>query len=83
MGHAPDGRHRFVHPDSQQAVYTPIGVGLPGDGNPVVLVDGEAVATWTYSAKEGGDVQPFDGFGPKARKRVSEELDNVAALLGS
>jgi hypothetical protein len=42
MGHAPDGRRRFVHPDVQRRVYTPIGTGFPGDGNPVVLVDGEA-----------------------------------------
>ncbi|HEX6207229.1 MAG TPA: crosslink repair DNA glycosylase YcaQ family protein [Actinomycetota bacterium] len=83
MGHAPDGRARFVHPDVQPRVYEPIGVGLPGDGNPVVLVDGEVVATWTYSLKDGADVQPFDTLGPGTRKKVEEELDAIAAFLAT
>jgi winged helix DNA-binding protein len=83
MGHAPDGRHRFVHPDVQRVVYTPLGVGLAGDGNPVVLIDGEAVATWTYTLKEGADVQPFDTIGPRSCRRVDEKLDAVASLLAS
>ena len=81
MGHAPDGRQRFVHPDVQQRVYTPIGVGLPGDGNPVVLVDGRAVATWTYSLKHGADVQPFDSLGPTVRRKVDAKLEAVAGFL--
>jgi Winged helix DNA-binding domain len=81
MGYAPDGRRRFVHPEVQERVYTPIGIGLPGDGNPVVLVDGEAVATWTYTVKEGPAVQPFDRLGPKTRRRVDEELFAIAGLL--
>lgn len=81
MGHAPDGRARFVHPDVQERVYDPIGVGLPGDGNPVVLADGEVVATWTFSLKEGADVQPFDALGPAVRRKVQERLDAVAGFL--
>lgn len=81
MGHAPDGRGRLVHPDLQERVYDPIGVGLPGDGNPVVLVDGQAVATWTFSLKEGGSVQPFDAMGPTIRGRVEERLEAVAGFL--
>jgi winged helix DNA-binding protein len=81
MGYAPDGRRRFVHPDVQRIVYTPIGVGLAGDGNPVVLVDGEAVGTWTFSLKDGADVQPFEALGPKIRKRIEAKLDEVAGLL--
>lgn len=83
MGHAPDGRRRFVHPDLQERVYTPIGVGLPGDGNPVVLVDGEVVATWTYSKKEGPRVQELDPLSSKARMKVDEELESIVSLLGS
>jgi Winged helix DNA-binding domain len=83
MGHAPEGRSRFVHPDVQERVYTPLGAGLPGDGNPVVLVDGEVAATWTFSKKDGAEVQPFDKLGPKIRKRVGEKLDAVAELLVS
>lgn len=81
MGLAPDGRARLVHPDVQQRVYDPIGVGLPGDGNPVVLADGEVVATWTYSLKEGAEVQPFDALGPTTGRKVAERLEGVARFL--
>ena len=81
MGLAPDGRERFVHPDVYSAVYTPIGVGLPGDGNPIMLVNGEAVATWTFSLKEGPSVHPFDRLSASVRKRVDERLEAVAGLL--
>jgi hypothetical protein len=81
MGYAPDGRRRFVHPDNQAAVYTPIGPGLPGDGNPVVLVDGQVAATWTFTVKDGPAVQPFDTLGPRVRKRVDEKLKEIAGLL--
>ncbi|MFN2388008.1 MAG: DNA glycosylase AlkZ-like family protein [Actinomycetota bacterium] len=83
MGHAPDGRRRFVHPDLQRAVYTPIGAGLSGDGNPVVLVDGEVVATWTYTVKDGAQVQPFDRLGTRTRARIDDRLAEVVGLLGS
>lgn len=83
MGHAPDGRQRFVHPDVQPRVYTPIGVGLPGDGNPVVLVDGEAVATWTFTLKDGSAVQPFDTLGPTIRRKVEEKFEVIVQLLAS
>jgi Winged helix DNA-binding domain len=83
MGLAPDGRQRFVHPDVQQRVYTPIGTGFSGDGNPVVLVNGEAVATWTFSLKESADVQPFDKLGARTKKRVDQKLDEITALLSS
>jgi hypothetical protein len=82
MGHAPDGRRRFVHPDVQRRVYTPIGTGLAGDGNPVILVDGEVVGTWTYTLKDGAAVQPFAALGAKTGRRVDEQLDAVAGLLG-
>jgi hypothetical protein len=83
MGLAPDGRQRFVHPDVQKRVYTPIGTGLPGDGNPVVLIDGEAVATWTFSLKDGAAVQPFGKLGPTVKKRVDGKLSEIASLLSS
>jgi hypothetical protein len=81
MGHAPDGRARFVHPDVQVRVYTPIGTGLTGDGNPVVLVNGEAAGTWTFTRKDGPEVQMFDRVGPRTMRRVNEELEAVAGLL--
>ena len=81
MGHAPDGRVRFVHPDVQQRVYTPIGTGLPGDGNPVVLVDGEAVATWTLTQKDGAKIQAFDTLGARTRKAIANKLAELTSLL--
>jgi Winged helix DNA-binding domain len=81
MGYAPDGRERSVHPDVQADVYNPIGTGLPGDGNPVILVDGEVAGLWTFSQKEGPEVLPFDSFGPRTRRQVDQKLDEVAGLL--
>ena len=81
MGYAPDGRERFVHADNHAAVYTPIGPGLPGDGNPIVLVDGQATATWTFTVKDGPAVQPFDTLGPRIRQRVDEKLEQIGDLL--
>lgn len=81
MGHAPDGRARFVHPDVQRAVYTPIGTGLAGDGNPVVLVDGAVAGLWTYTLKDGAHVEPFDTLGPSVRRTVDDRLEKVARLL--
>lgn len=81
MGLAPDGRQRFVDPDIQHLVYTPIGPGLPGDGNPVVLVDGRVAGIWTYTLKDGARVQPFGSYGPKVKQRVDAKLEEVAALL--
>jgi hypothetical protein len=81
MGFAPDGRQRLVHPDVQPRVYTPLGVGLPGDANPVVLVDGEVAGTWTFSRADGAAVQPFEPLGPRARRRLEERLDAAAGVL--
>jgi hypothetical protein len=83
MGLAPDGRQRLVHPDVQRRVYTPIGTGLAGDGNPIVLIDGQAAATWTFSLKDGAHVQPFDKLGVRVVRRVGAKLDEIAALLTS
>lgn len=82
MGHAPDGRRRFVHTDVQKPVYTPIGAGLAGDGNPVILVDGEVAGLWTYTMKEGPRVEPFDKLGPAVRRKVDAGLDRLVTFLG-
>ena len=81
MSYAPDGRARFVHPDVQADVYTPIGTGLSGDGNPVILVDGQVAGLWTFSQKEGPKVLAFDPLGIRTRKLVDAQLDEVAGLL--
>jgi hypothetical protein len=81
MGHAPDGRRRFVHPDVQRPVYTPLGTGLSGDGNPVILVDGEVAGLWSYTLKDGPRVEPFDTLGPTVRRKVDDELDRLVRFL--
>jgi Winged helix DNA-binding domain len=82
MGLAPDGRARFVHPDVQPRVYSQGGGGtLPGDGFPVVLVDGAAVGLWRLTAKDGPSVELFDNVGARTRARIDQRLETVAALL--
>ena len=80
MGHAPDGRARFVHPDVQRRVYTPLKVGLAGDGQPVVLIDGEASGLWDLTRK-GVTLDLFDTVGPRIRRRIDERLAAAAAFL--
>lgn len=88
MGFAPDGRARLVHPDNQKRIYVQKGVvapgqpnlGLPGDGYPVVLVDGEAVGTWNVTLK-GYSTELFDTVGPATRHRLDQRLAAAAALL--
>lgn len=88
MGYAPDGRARLVHVDNQPRIYVRKGVvapgqpnvGLPGDGYPVVLVDGEAVGTW-HVALSGTTVHLFDSLRAATRRRLTERLEAVDALM--
>jgi hypothetical protein len=90
MGHAPDGRARLVHADNQPRIYVCKGVvapgqpnvGLPGDGYPVVLVDGEAVGTWNLALK-GTTVHLFDTVGPATQRRLAERLEAVDVLMSA
>jgi hypothetical protein len=77
-----EGRERFVHPSVQKRVYTPIGTGLAGERNPIVLVDGHAVAIWTFSLPDGPSLQSFDRP-PRTNRRVDDKLNEVAGLLSS
>lgn len=51
MGYPPDGRRRFIDDDHLPVAYTSV-TGSPGatsgDGLPLVLRGGRAVATWTH-----------------------------------
>jgi hypothetical protein len=88
MGHAPDGRARLVHSDNQWRIYVQKGVvapgqpnlGLPGDGYPVVLVDGEAVGTWNLTLK-GSSCEVFDTITTTVRRRLDERLGAAASFL--
>jgi len=88
MGLAPDGRARLVHPANQPRIYVQKGViaagqpnlGLPGDGYPVVLIDGEAVGTWNVALK-GTSVELFDSIGGATRQRLDARLAAAATLL--
>ena len=49
MGHAPDGRTRFVAEVHRPLAYSQGGGGtLPGDGFPLILRGGVAVARWGH-----------------------------------
>ena len=90
MGHAPDGRARFVAEAHRPLAYSQGGGGtLPGDGFPLILRDGVAVARWGHKLT-GKTIQvtvtPFaprllptrllDGdFAPVARLLDAPDLD--------
>ena len=71
MGHAPDGRDRFAHPDVVKECYD-----FRGDGRPVILVAGQAAGTW-----EKLEPQLFDSAPAATRAAIDERLDAVKALL--
>jgi hypothetical protein len=81
MGYAADGRWRFVHPDVQARVYTPA-----GDGLGVVLVGGQAVASW--EARFSGRVMEiradmFEPPGARLEETIEDRFGEVAAFLGA
>ena len=71
MGYAPDGRHRFAHPDVIDRCYD-----FRGDGIPVILVDGEAAGTWA-----GMEPEFFESATKKVRDAVAGRLDDVRTFL--
>lgn len=89
MGLAPDGRQRFIDDANLAATYSKAGAGgagaTSGDGLPLVLRDGRAIATWTHRFdRDRMSVQ----LKPFARERVApaalaNELEVVGELLGA
>jgi hypothetical protein len=66
MGYAPDGRQRFIDNRYLNRAYTSTASpgATSGDGLPLVLFGGQAVATWSHrlAAKQlVVSLQPFDG----------------------
>jgi hypothetical protein len=81
MGHAPDGRARLVADDVLARVYRESAHGFPGDGKPVVLIDGQVAGLWDTTVKDGVTLELFDTIGTAVRRRLDRKLDEVTALL--
>lgn len=89
MGLAPDGRQRFLDDANLVAAYSKAGTGgagaTSGDGLPLLLRAGKAVATWSHRFDRDRmtvDVKPF----PKervARASLGRELDATGEMLGA
>lgn len=87
MGYAPDGRQRFIEDRFVSLGYTSV-LGSPGatsgDGLPLVLVGGRAVATWSHrfdGSRLAVRVSPFD---ETEMPPIGETtFEGVAALLGA
>ncbi len=81
MAYPREGRARFAHDDVVDRCYD-----FRGDGNPLILLDGRAVAAWSmkFAGKrmEVG-IDWFDGPSRKVSEEVERRLDELAALLGA
>jgi hypothetical protein len=86
MGYAPDGRQRFIDDRYLSLAYTSV-TGSPGatsgDGLPLVLRGGRAVATWSHrfaGQKLSITVAPF----PEKKEPIDEAaFDAVGSLLSA
>ncbi|HEX2076618.1 MAG TPA: crosslink repair DNA glycosylase YcaQ family protein, partial [Longimicrobium sp.] len=88
MGYAPDGRQRFVDDAHLRLAYSTAKMGAgatSGDGNPLVLRGGHAVAAWSH--RFSGDrmtvtVTPFE---PGAANSLPRDglFDEIGQLLGA
>ena len=81
MGYPKDGRGRFAHDDVLARCYD-----FRGDGLPLVLGDGEAVAAWPFrfaGKKMEVDLDWFDKPGQRLVKAVTSALEDAAGLLGA
>lgn len=84
MGHAPDGRARFVAEAHRPLAYSQGGGGtLPGDGFPVILRGGVGVARWGHK-RTGQRMQvTVMPFGPRLlpKRLLDGAFDPIARLL--
>jgi hypothetical protein len=88
MGYAPDGRRRFVADEHMKLAYSTAKMGAgatSGDGNPLLLRGGRAVAAWSH--KFAGDkmaitVIPFEP-GALGALPLDPLFDDIGALLGA
>ena len=69
MGYAPDGRARFVTPDTQSRIYD-----LVGDGVGAILLNGLAIAAWDLrTVKDVLDINIdwFEKLSAKIKENIS------------
>ncbi len=86
MGHAPDGRQRLVNDEHLRSAYSAGGDGtLAGDGLPLVLVGGRAVASWSHRFERDRMLVRITPFQPDTLGSVPYEraFDDVGRLLGA
>jgi hypothetical protein len=84
MGHAPDGRARFVAEAHRPLAYSQGGGGtLPGDGFPLVLRGGVAVARWGHKLAGKTTQVTVTPFGPRLlpKRLLDGAFDPIARLL--
>lgn len=88
MGYAPDGRRRFVDDAHLPLAYSTAKMGTgatSGDGNPLLLRGGRAVATWSH--KFAGDKMTVEvtSFEPRALAALplDPHFDAIGRLLGA
>jgi hypothetical protein len=88
MGYAPDGRQRFVADEHMKLAYSTAKMGAgatSGDGNPLLLRGGRAVAAWSHKFtgnKMAVTVTPFE---PRVLTSLplGHLFDDVGRLLGA
>jgi hypothetical protein len=87
MGYAPDGRARFIEDRFLNRAYTSV-TGSPGatsgDGLPLVLVGGRAVATWAHRFDGNRLSVSVAAFERDTRAPIGEAtFQDAASLLGA
>ncbi len=84
MGHAPDGRARFVAEAHRPLAYSQGGGGtLPGDGFPLILRGGVAVARWNHKLAGQALQVTVMPFAPRLlpKRLLDGAFDSIARLL--
>ncbi len=83
MGYAPDGRERFVSPDTQQHIYGKLGA-TGGNALGVVLVNGTAHGSWNSrfaGSKMHVILNMFEKPSSQLNIDIADRFNGIAALL--
>jgi hypothetical protein len=79
MGYAPNGRARFAHSSLLSHIYDGVGNALP-----VVLVEGEALGTWSFRfgvERITINLQMYETLGPRLNAALESEAELVGGFL--